>query len=47
MAVITSWSTLKTEIANQLNRTDLTADVPFFVQLAGIVLLVVGSAGAS
>ena len=34
MAVITNWATLKTEIANQLNRTDLTADVPFFVQLA-------------
>jgi len=31
---ITTWATLKTEVANQLNRTDLTNDVPFFIQLA-------------
>lgn len=34
MATITTWATLKTEVANQLNRTDLTSDVPFFIQLA-------------
>lgn len=34
MSNITTWATLKTEVANQLNRTDLTNDVPFFIQLA-------------
>jgi hypothetical protein len=34
MANITSWATLKTEVANALNRSNFTADVPFFIQLA-------------
>ena len=34
MSHITTWATLKTEVANQLNRTNLTDDVPFFIQLA-------------
>ena len=34
MSTITSWATLNTEVANQLNRTDLTNDIPFFIQLA-------------
>lgn len=34
MANITSWGTLKTEVANAINRSDLTSDVPFFIQLA-------------
>ena len=34
MAQITSYGTLKTEIANGLHRSDLTSDVPFFIQLA-------------
>lgn len=33
MATITSWATLKTEVANGLHRADLTSDVPFFIQL--------------
>lgn len=34
MAQITSYGTLKTEVANFLNRTDLTADIPLFIQFA-------------
>lgn len=34
MAAITSYGTLKTEVANFLNRTDLTADIPLFIQFA-------------
>ena len=34
MSNITTWATLKTEVANQLNHTNLTNDVPFFIQLA-------------
>jgi hypothetical protein len=34
MAVITNLATLKTEIANVLHRSDLTSDIPFFIQLA-------------
>jgi hypothetical protein len=33
MAVITNLATLKTEIANVLHRSDLTADIPFFIQM--------------
>jgi len=33
MAQITNYSTLQTEIANFLDRSDLTADVPTFIQL--------------
>lgn len=33
MAVITSYSTLLTEVANWLSRSDLTSDAPTFVQL--------------
>lgn len=36
MSTITSWSTLNTEIANQLNRSDLTNDIPMFIQLAEV-----------
>lgn len=34
MAEITSYSTLKTEIAAELNRTDLTSQIPRFIQTA-------------
>lgn len=34
MGLITSYSTLKTEVANVLNRTDLTSDLPLLIQLA-------------
>lgn len=34
MAIITSYSTLQTEIANTLARDDLTDDIPLFIQLA-------------
>ncbi len=33
MAVITTYAELQTEIANYLNRSDLTADIPLFIQL--------------
>lgn len=33
MATITSFSTLKTELANILHRSDLTSDLPLFIQL--------------
>ena len=32
MAKITSYGTLKTEVANYLNRSDLTTDIPQFIQ---------------
>lgn len=34
MAQITNYSTLQTEVANVLNRDDLTADIPGFIQSA-------------
>lgn len=34
MAAITSYATLKTEVANELNRDNLTADIPRFIQFA-------------
>jgi len=34
MAQITSYATLKTEVANWLNRDDLVDDIPTFIQLA-------------
>lgn len=34
MATVTSWATLNTEVANVLDRTDLTNDIPFMIQLA-------------
>lgn len=33
MATITSFSTLKTELAGMLHRSDLTSDLPLFIQL--------------
>lgn len=33
MTTITSWATLKTEVANKLHRSDLTSDIPLFIQL--------------
>jgi hypothetical protein len=34
MAQITNYATLQTEVANVLNRDDLTTDIPLFIQLA-------------
>lgn len=34
MAVITSYATLQTEVANTLSRSDLTAEIPQFIQFA-------------
>lgn len=34
MAVITNYATLQTEVANYLDRSDLTSDIPLFIQLA-------------
>jgi hypothetical protein len=33
MAVVTSYATLVTEVGNVLHRTDLSADIPYFLQL--------------
>lgn len=33
MAIVTSYATLQTEIANELARDDLTADIPLFIQM--------------
>lgn len=36
MAAITSYTTLKTEVANILHRSDLTSDIPLFIQMGEI-----------